>query len=66
MRYITSWCLSSHGDLLGVLRSNFAIFQYTRRSSTREQRGAIIALYLVTPDIDILDFLDMFINLLIF
>ena len=32
MMQSTSWCPSSCGDLLGVLSSNFAIFQSTRRS----------------------------------
>ena len=48
------WCLSSRGEFLGVLSSNFAIFQSTLRSPTLEQRGAITALYLVVLDIDIL------------
>ena len=51
------WCLSSRGDFLGILRSNFAIFQSTQRSPTREQCGSIIALYLVTLYIDILSVL---------
>ena len=47
-------CIYSHGEFLGMWCSNFAIFWYTRRSPTREQRGVITALYLVTLDIDIL------------
>ena len=31
-----SWCLSSHGEFLGVLSSNFAIFQSTQRSPTSQ------------------------------
>ena len=30
------WRLYSHGEFLGVLRSNFAIFRSTCRSPTRE------------------------------
>ena len=29
------WCLSSHGEFLGILRYNFAIFWSMRRSPTR-------------------------------
>ena len=60
------WSLSSHGELLGILRSNFAIFQSTRRFPTREQRGAIAALYLVTLGVEILGFVDNSIYLLLF
>ena len=42
------WCLSSRGDFLGVLRSNFLIFQSIQCSPTFEQGEAITALYLVT------------------
>ena len=58
MRWSTSWCLSSHGEFLGILSSNFAIFQSTQKTKTREQRGAITALYLDTLDIDTLVVLD--------
>ena len=37
------WCLSYHGELLGVLNSNFAIFRFMQRSSTHEHRGAVSA-----------------------
>ena len=66
MRYRTSGCLSSHGVLLGVLSSNCSIFQSTRRSPMREQRGAITALYLVTQDIEILGVVNKSIYLLLF
>ena len=56
----TSWCLSSHGEFLGIFISYFAIFQSTRRSPTREQYGVINALYLDTVDIDILVVVDKF------
>ena len=61
-----TWCLSYNGEFLGVLRSNFTIFQSTRRSPTLEQRGAITALYLVTLDIEISDVVDKSIYLLLF
>ena len=48
------WCLYSHGEFLGVLRSDFSILWSTRRSPIREQRGAITALYLVTLYIEVL------------
>ena len=51
-----SCCISSYGEYLGVLSSNFAIFQSTRRSPTRERCGTITVLYLVTLDIYILGF----------
>ena len=63
---LTVWCLSSHGEFLGVLSSNFAIFQSTRRSPTREQRGSITTLCLVTLDIEILGVVDNSIYLLLF
>ena len=59
-------CLSFHGDFLGVWRSNFLVFRSMWHSPTREQRGEITALYLVTLDIEILGILDKSINLLIF
>ena len=46
------WCLYCHGELLGILCSNFSIFQCTERSPILKQRGAITALYLVTLYID--------------
>ena len=58
MRYSTSWCLSSHGEFLGVLSSNYLIFQYTRRSPTRDERGAVTALFVDTLDIYILVVVD--------
>ena len=30
------WCISSHSEFLGVLSSNFAIFQSTQRSHTSQ------------------------------
>ena len=58
--------LSSNGEFLGVLSSNFSIFQSKRRSPTRDQHGAIAALYLVSLDIYILGVVDKSIYLLIF
>ena len=58
--------LSSNGEFLGVLSSNFSIFQSTQRSPTLEHHGVITALYLVTIDIDILFVVDNSIYLLIF
>ena len=66
MRQITPWFLSSRGEFLGVLRSNFSIFISTYHSPTREQRGAITAQYLVTLNIEILGFLDKSIYMLLF
>ena len=37
------WVLSSNGEFLGVWRSNFLIFQSTRRSPMYEYRGVISA-----------------------
>ena len=59
-------CLSSHCGLLGILRSNFAIFWSKQRSPTREQRGAITALYLVIIYIEVLGVVYKFIYLLLF
>ena len=53
-----TWYLSSHSKLLGVWRSNFSIFRSTQLSSTREQRGEITALNLVTIGTEILGFVD--------
>ena len=60
------WYFSYHGELLGVLSSNFAILKSTRRSPMREQHGTITALYLVTIDIEVLGVVDKSIYLLIF
>ena len=61
-----TWYLSSHSKLLGVWRSNFSIFRSTQLSSTREQRGEITALYLVTLELAILGVADKSIYLLLF
>ena len=53
-----SWYLCSHGEFLGVLSSNFTIFQYTQRFPTFEHSRAITKLYLVNLDIDILGVVD--------
>ena len=37
-----TWGISSRGEFLGVLSSNFSIFRSTRRSPTREYCGAVI------------------------
>ena len=50
------WYLSSHGDLLCVCRSNFLIFQYILRSSTREQHDTITVSNFFTLGIDIFGF----------
>ena len=60
------WCLSSHGEFLGVLSSNFKIFQSTQRSPTFEQSMAITKLYLVNLYLDILGVVDKSIYLLFF
>ena len=60
------WCLSSHGEFLGVLSSNVAIFQSTWHSPTREECGAITELYLVILDIEILGVVYKSIYLLLF
>ena len=38
------WCLSSHGEFLGVFSSNVSVSPSTQRSPTREWRGAVNAL----------------------
>ena len=50
------WCLSYHCEFLGVLRSNFLMFQHMLRSPTREQRSAITALNFVALGIEIWGF----------
>ena len=60
------WCLYSHGEFLCVLRSNFTIFQFTPRSTMREQCGAITTLYLVILDIQILGVVEKSIYILLF
>ena len=60
------WCISSYCDFLGVLRSNFAIFQSMRRSPTHDQRGVITTIYLVNIYIDILGVIYKSIYLLLF
>ena len=52
------WCISSHGDFLGVWRSNVVIFWSTQHSPTPEQRGTITTLNLVTLGMEILGFAD--------
>ena len=58
--------LSSHGEFLGVSRSNFFIFWYMWCTPTREERGAIAALYLVTIYIYILGPVDKSIYMLLY
>ena len=60
------WCLSSHGEFLGILRSNFAIFKSTWRSPKCEECGAITELYLVNIYIEIFGVVDKSLYLLIF
>ena len=60
------WCISSHGELLDIWRSNFVIFGSTQRSLTPEQSGEITAFYLVSLDIDISGVVDKYIYLLLF
>ena len=43
------WCLSSHGEFLGIWRSNFSIFLSAWRSLAREQRVVITELNLDYP-----------------
>ena len=50
------WYLSYHGDFLGVWHSNYAIFWYTQRSPTREQRGETTASNFFTIGIEVLGF----------
>ena len=38
------WCISSPGDFLGVLSSNFSIIRSMRRYPMREQCGTITVL----------------------
>ena len=60
------WCISSHGELLDIWRSNFVVFGSTQRSLTPEQSGEITAFYLVSLDIDISGVVDKSIYLLLF
>ena len=59
-------CISSHGEFLGIVRSNFSILPSTRRSPMQKQCGSIAALYLVTLDIYILGFVESSKYLLLF
>ena len=52
------WYLSSHGELLGVWRSNFATFRSMLRLLRRGHRGSITALKFVNLGIYILGFID--------